>query len=78
MICSDSISINAQNIDSLSDLQLKEAFDDMFQFCCSFVDKQAADNNPDHEYSCSIDFNCLTKFWDRLRKHLTEKNLSWK
>lgn len=39
MICSDSISINAQNIDSLSDLQLKEAFDDMNQFCCSFVDR---------------------------------------
>lgn len=48
LICSDSKSITKDNLDTLSDTELVEVFEDVYQFSCSFVEKsqQVADSDP--------------------------------
>lgn len=40
LICSDTVTINRENYDKMTNVQLMEAFEDVFLFSCSFVDKQ--------------------------------------
>ena len=62
VMCSNSKSINKDNIDSLSDLELMDAFEDVYLFSCSFVDKskQIEGNSP--IMWSSIDFETYKKF----------------
>lgn len=39
LICSDTKSITKDNVDTLADTEIAEAFEDVYQFSCSFVDK---------------------------------------
>lgn len=50
----------------MSDQQLLEAYDDVYYFCCSFVDKTIEHKIPIEE--CSIDFFTLKKFYNRMSK----------
>jgi len=54
LICSNSVSINRQNFETMTDTQLAEVFDDVYQFGCSFVDQENV-----HHNQCSIDFHLL-------------------
>jgi hypothetical protein len=65
LICPECVCINAKNIDTFTDKQLIECYDDMFQFCCGFVDKTKA-NGADPITDASIDFATLTKFNNRI------------
>lgn len=67
ILCSDIKTVQADNIDEFSDDQLAEVFEDFYQFSCSFVDVKKRDAaNPISQ--CSIDYECLKKFMDRVRK----------
>ena len=57
LICSNTVSVNKENLDAMSDHQVKEVFDDVYAFCCSFVDK--VDTNASPISQCAIDFVCL-------------------
>lgn len=41
ILCAECTPIRADNIDSLTERQLDEVFEDFYQFSCSFVDKKA-------------------------------------
>lgn len=67
ILCSDIKTVQADNIDEFTDEQLSEVFEDFYMFSCSFVDKSKRDvANPISQ--CSIDYDCLKKFMDRVRK----------
>lgn len=72
LVCSDTVSINAANIDNKTDKELLDAFDDAYQFCCSFVQPSALSSDPDSQ--CQIDFINLQKFYKRTMKHCQENN----
>lgn len=56
ILCSDSMTLNQENLDKIEDHNLIEVFEDFYQFSCSFV-KQKQGNHP--LQSCVIDSNCL-------------------
>ena len=70
LICSDTKSITKDNVESLSDTDIVEAFEDVYQFSCSFVDKshQVADSDP-IQWS-SIDLPTYYKFLKRVNNVL--------
>ena len=63
------------NLDSISDTDLVEVFEDVYQFSCSFVDKsqQLADSDP-IKWSC-IDLPTYYKFLKRVNTVLKTEEL---
>ena len=73
-MCSNSKSINKDNIDSLTDADLMDAFEDIYLFSCSFVDKsKQTDKNAPILWS-SIDFETFKKFHKRVTDHCKTDN----
>lgn len=68
-MCSNTISVGSGNIDSLSDQELLDSFDDVYYFCCSFVNRETI-SDVDPDLQCGVDFACLKKFFKRVTKHL--------
>jgi hypothetical protein len=58
LVCSDSISINEDNLDSMTDEQIIGCFDDIFQLGCSFIEKtNKTDKDPFKQ--CAVDQKLL-------------------
>lgn len=80
LICSETKSVNSENIEEMDGKALHDVFDDVYQFCCSFVEKQTfvsieqKEENPFMQ--CSIDFNCLMKFYKNVFKHFTAEKIN--
>lgn len=55
ILCAECKPINAENLDSLTERQLDEVFEDFYQFSCSFVDKSAREKSKDPMSQCAID-----------------------
>ena len=56
IICSESKTINASNLDDFTNDQLMDVFEDFYQFSCSFVDKEARDSSKSPIMQCAMDF----------------------
>jgi hypothetical protein len=65
LICSDSKSITKDNVDSVSDEELVEVFEDVYQFSCSFVDKSQQKGDDPIKWS-SVDLPTYYKFLNRV------------
>jgi len=73
ILCSESESINAENLDKFTDQQCFEAFEDFYQFSLSFVDKKQKDSSKLKIMQCAIDYNTMHKFLVRVRSHVESK-----
>jgi hypothetical protein len=73
LICSDSKSITKHNVETISDAEIVEVFEDVYQFSCSFVDKseQHEDSDP-IKWSC-IDLPTYYKFLKRINSIMEQK-----
>ncbi len=60
------MTVQADNLDTFTETQLSEVFEDFYQFSCRFVDKTQRDENRPIT-QCAIDLNGLKLFLDRVR-----------
>ena len=42
LVCSSSVSVNRHNVDTLSDKEILDTFEDVYSFSCSFLDHEIA------------------------------------
>lgn len=75
LICSECKSISKDNLDAMTDEELVEVFEDVYQFSCSFVDKSEQVLGSDPIKWSSIDFATYYKFLKRVNSILTQDQL---
>ena len=75
LICSDTKSITKDNVDTLADTEIAEAFEDVYQFSCSFVDKTQQKEGSDPIRWSSIDLPTYYKFLKRVNTVLKTDEL---
>lgn len=71
LLCAESRPVSGENVDTLSERQVEEVFEDFYQFSCSFVDKTA--RTKDAMTQCAVDFAAMEKFYARVRKDITAR-----
>lgn len=75
LMCSNTVSLGAANLEEKSDQQLLDAFDDVYLFCCSFVNKDTL-QDADADRQCGVDYPSLKSFFKRVTKHIEAKNMT--
>ena len=73
ILCSESESINSENLDKFTDKQCFEAFEDFYQFSLSFVDKKKRDSSKLPIMQCAIDYVTMHKYLVRVRTYVESK-----